>query len=606
MKKLLFCLVLCVGAGAFGASMETISVEAIPVLHEGRIKPLDTFARVHLLSIYGKRSLSKMSALDWLVELMRDRETAFARPIFNLRNPDLVGHLGLEWREKHLYSFNEISTPLQQQEKSIGLLHQKEKEELTPLQKQLVDLYTASLRYLELSQSFSLILPQFEISDPALAAALHLEVGRRYHYMEMQSARPLLEKKIEALKDKEPDLLNEKEWELARLGFALEQVGEGEDSGILRLFPPQWHGGEGEWFSPWQSVRRGEGSPASAEYLEFWRRYLEGEGDSGLLRAALDLSKGWVAPWRLRWEVFYNRADFFTKSLFFYLLGFLLLIGSWAVWTNRLRRLSFAAAGAGFLLHAIGLFLRICIMGRPPVSTLYESILFVGFIAVLFGLILERARQNGFGLLTATAIGTILHFIGFSYAAEGDTMGMLVAVLNTNFWLATHVVTITIGYGCCFVGGILGHLYLVLRKLRPEAKQKLKEIYRTSVGTALVALFFSLFGTILGGIWADQSWGRFWGWDPKENGALLIVLWLLFLLHGVLTKYLTQLGFALGMVVTNIMVALAWFGVNLLNVGLHSYGFTDSILFNLIAFCSAELLFGAGMYFWIRLRGVEN
>lgn len=601
MKKLLFCLVLCVGAGAFGASVATV-----PVLHEGRIKPLDTFARVHLLSVYGKRSLPEMSALDWLVELMRDRETAFARPVFNLRNPDLVGHLGLEWREKHLYSFNEISAPLQKQEKSIGLLHQKQKEELTPVQRQLVDLYTASLSYLELAQSFSLVLPQFEITDPALASALKLEAGRHYNYMEMQTARPILENKIEKLRNKEPDLLNEKEWELARLGFSLERAAREEGSEILRLFPPQWHGGEGEWLSPWQSVRRGDGSPATADYLGLWRRYLANGEDGGLSAVALDLSKGLVSPWRLRWEVFYNRVDFFTKSLIFYLLGFLLLVGSWAVWPTRLRRLSFAAAGVGFLAHGAGLLMRIFIMGRPPVSTLYESILFVAFIAVLFGLILEKTRRNGFGLLTATTIGTILHFIGFSYAAEGDTMGMLVAVLNTNFWLATHVVTITIGYGCCFVGGILGHLYLVLRKLRPEARQKLKEIYRTSVGTALVALFFSLFGTILGGIWADQSWGRFWGWDPKENGALLIVLWLLFLLHGVLTKYLTQLGFALGMVVTNIMVALAWFGVNLLNVGLHSYGFTDSILFNLIAFCSAELVFGVGMYFWIRLRERES
>ena len=98
------------------------------------------------------------------------------------------------------------------------------------------------------------------------------------------------------------------------------------------------------------------------------------------------------------------------------------------------------------------------------------------------------------------------------------------------------------------------------------------------------ALFFCLFGTILGGIWADQSWGRFWGWDPKENGALAIVIWLLTLIHGRLAGFLKSNGYALGMVFTNIVVALSWFGVNLLNVGLHSYGFIKGVLSGLILF----------------------
>ena len=111
------------------------------------------------------------------------------------------------------------------------------------------------------------------------------------------------------------------------------------------------------------------------------------------------------------------------------------------------------------------------------------------------------------------------------------------------------------------------------------------------VGTALVALLFAVAGTILGGIWADQSWGRFWGWDPKENGALLLVLWLLLVLHGRVAKKIRAIGTATCLVVGNVVVAITWFGVNLLNVGLHSYGFTESIAVNLAAFCSIELFF---------------
>jgi len=106
-----------------------------------------------------------------------------------------------------------------------------------------------------------------------------------------------------------------------------------------------------------------------------------------------------------------------------------------------------------------------------------------------------------------------------------------------------------------------------------------------------LALFFCLFGTILGGIWADQSWGRFWGWDPKENGALFIVLWFLVLLHGRLAGILKMDGWALGHILTNVAVALSWFGVNLLNVGLHSYGFIKGVAWGLSVFCGLELAF---------------
>ncbi len=116
----------------------------------------------------------------------------------------------------------------------------------------------------------------------------------------------------------------------------------------------------------------------------------------------------------------------------------------------------------------------------------------------------------------------------------------------------------------------------------------------------LVALFFMLFGTILGGIWADQSWGRFWGWDPKENAALMIVMWQLLMVHLRISGMIKPLEFALGMVMNNIFLAFGWFGVNLLGVGLHSYGFTDSIATNLAVFILFELWFGLAFYFLIK------
>ena len=188
-----------------------------------------------------------------------------------------------------------------------------------------------------------------------------------------------------------------------------------------------------------------------------------------------------------------------------------------------------------------------------------------------------------------------MHFIGLKYAADGDTLGMLVAVLNSNFWLATHVTTITIGYGVSLVAGLMAHLYLIFSIINPD-KEKLNKIFNNTYGLTLMALFFTLFGTILGGIWADQSWGRFWGWDPKENGALLIVLWHLMMLHLRISGMVQQLGYAFGVSLVNIVVAIAWFGVNLLNVGLHSYGFTDNVATYLFAFILFEILLTSSLF----------
>ena len=179
---------------------------------------------------------------------------------------------------------------------------------------------------------------------------------------------------------------------------------------------------------------------------------------------------------------------------------------------------------------------------------------------------------------------------------------MLVAVLNSNFWLATHVTTITLGYGASLVAGFIGHVYLIQAIRAPHNSFSLKDIHKNLFGITLIALFLTLFGTILGGIWADQSWGRFWGWDPKENGALLIVLWQLMMVHMRLTGLAKPAGFALGMIMNNIIVVIAWFGVNLLNVGLHSYGFTSGVALNLALFIVLELITGLGTYYWVQSR----
>ena len=188
-----------------------------------------------------------------------------------------------------------------------------------------------------------------------------------------------------------------------------------------------------------------------------------------------------------------------------------------------------------------------------------------------------------------TICGIVLHYVGFGYANDGDTLGMLVAVLNSNFWLATHVTTITTGYGTSLFAGLLGHVYLLQVIRNPSNTKYLKTINSNMFGATIFALFFTLFGTILGGIWADQSWGRFWGWDPKENGALLIALWLIWALHSRASGHFTHTAYVMALATLSVVVMLSWFGVNLLNIGLHSYGFVSGIAYALLGFIIFEV-----------------
>jgi ABC-type transport system involved in cytochrome c biogenesis permease subunit len=164
------------------------------------------------------------------------------------------------------------------------------------------------------------------------------------------------------------------------------------------------------------------------------------------------------------------------------------------------------------------------------------------------------------------------------------------AVLDSNFWLSTHVITITLGYGGTFLAGMIATCYVVMNSLK-KASQKLNlELYKMVYAIICFSLFFSFIGTVLGGIWADQSWGRFWGWDPKENGALLIVIFNAMILHARLAGMIHIRGLMLWSIFGNIVTAFSWFGVNMLGVGLHSYGFMNEAFQWLMLYNASQLL----------------
>jgi ABC-type transport system involved in cytochrome c biogenesis permease subunit len=190
----------------------------------------------------------------------------------------------------------------------------------------------------------------------------------------------------------------------------------------------------------------------------------------------------------------------------------------------------------------------------------------------------------------ASVIGFATLLIAQFLGSDSDTFAVLQAVLDTQFWLATHVVCITLGYSATFVAGLLGVLYILRGTLTPSLTPRIgSDLSRMIYGTLCFAILFSFVGTVLGGLWADDSWGRFWGWDPKENGALIIVLWNVLVLHALRGGLVKQRGLANLAVAGNIAVSWSWFGVNELGIGLHSYGFTQGVLRVLAIFVASQL-----------------
>ena len=250
--------------------------------------------------------------------------------------------------------------------------------------------------------------------------------------------------------------------------------------------------------------------------------------------------------------------------------------------------------------HTFGLAARMWIEGRPPVTNLYSSALFIGWASVLLCLGTEKYIRLGIASAMGALIGfsslVIAHSLSLdsSLNPTGDTMEMMRAVLDSNFWLATHVVIITIGYSTTFLAGFLGIAYIFFHIgcsifNKPESKMK-KTLDSMIYGITCFSLLFSLVGTILGGIWADQSWGRFWGWDAKENGALLIVIWNALLLHARFSGIAKTRGLACIAIFGNVVTAWSWFGTNMLGVGLHSYGFMDKAFDYLMMFIISQLI----------------
>src|SRR5881392_472177 len=302
----------------------------------------------------------------------------------------------------------------------------------------------------------------------------------------------------------------------------------------------------------------------------------------------------------LRLEYFYNHFEGFYRAIWFYGIAFLILLI--AHLRNRggaLRNFGVVIALVALAFHGTGIVLRCLIGGRPPVTNMYESIIWVSFAASFFGMIFFARYRTPIYLLAslpATLVALLLvHQMPIAMPASIDP---LVPVLRDNFWLTIHVLTITLSYAAFLLACAFGHILLFRYARNPRGARADAPMHFWLYRVLQLGVLLLAAGTILGGVWANYSWGRFWGWDPKETWALIALLCYILALHGRLADWWTQFGLAVASVVCFLAVLMAWYGVNfVLGKGLHSYGFGIGGETHVATFIILDLLF-VGFAIW--------
>lgn len=619
----------------------------LPVLLGGRVQPFDSVGRNSLLQIRSTGDVpleevpswkfwhhpKKLKSSEWLLEVMTRPEIADTRPIFLIHHAELLGELklqdqGVEKSGLRYYTFNQIKPVFDQVAEQGRKASMLKPAEQTSFHKQVTKLSNALMLYQRLKVSlqpegmdhFDQVLAEFEKDlGPAQKAAHDGEgIGEAEKAALRKIAMPVQKFQI-----------------MAQYAYPL-------------IVPPLDPANREKWQNAGESLvdsfRSNQVHPAMKLLASMAAGYRH--DDVAKFNQAVGDYQRWLAPnysaevQKGRAEFYYNDVKAFLHATIIYLFGFvlaggaLLTLGFLPGLSEGLRRSAFYLIILAGCVHTFGLIFRMVLEGRPPVTNLYSSAIFIGWGTMILGIILEYIYRVGIGSILASVVGFVTLLIAHNLALGGDTMEMLRAVLDTNFWLATHVIVITLGYSATFAAGLLAMLYIALGLLTPVLKQKFaaRETQPTKasakaapgagaqveVGKALAKMVYaivcfatlsSFLGTVLGGIWADQSWGRFWGWDPKENGALLIVLWNAIILHARWGGLVRERGLMNLAVFGNIVTAFSWFGVNMLGVGLHSYGFMDAAFKWLALFMVSQVaVIGLGLIplqYWRSFRSAS-
>ncbi|HQU41438.1 MAG TPA: cytochrome c biogenesis protein CcsA, partial [Pirellulales bacterium] len=534
----------------------------LPVVYEGRIKPFDTLARNSLQVLSNRDYLvdlddKRQPAVKWLLDVMTDAPDIKKYRFVKIDSPDVQQTFDLPKDREHFrYSIEELLPKYDEFQKQVELAYEVDAHARNGFQQKIVDLD----RRLRL---FSVLRAAFE--PPPLSP----KSSPQEFLQAMQRQKEMMDKVPLPLAI--PPSRDEGQWQPYPLAWSValanvHMMGDEADQAVVDFSSILSAYGKGDV---------GEFNHAVAKYGSLLKTTRPPDYDAT----------------KIEYEQLFNRLNLFSNCAALYVLAFVLSAAAWLGWRVPLNRAAFWLVVLTLVLHTRALEGRIYISGRPPVTNLYSAAVFIGWGAVILGLVLECFFKLGIGNVEAAVAGFTSLLIAGLLGKDGDTFTVLQAVLDTQFWLATHVVCITLGYATTFVAGLLGVMYVLggvfTRALSADTR---RELSRMIYGVLCFAIFFSFVGTVLGGLWADDSWGRFWGWDPKENGALIIVLWNALVLHARWDGMVKDRGLAVLAIAGNIAVGWSMFGVNELGAGLHSYGFTDGVAQALAAFVVSQLL----------------
>ena len=566
------------------AEQRTEIFQEIPGLKDNQAV-LDTL-EIRPLPLHG----GSLSAVDWLIEVAFRAHLARHLPTFRVDNPVVLRMTGRDPEKTKFASWDDILKHSKEISKAAEDARSRGQADRGAEDRAVIQLETAARQYALLSMTFI---------PGDLPPEIEPQQEYRAWFMTINRVLAEMAKNRDAQTGAAPAIDEELQKTVRSLVDRYQNFAR---EGSIHLVPPKVAGSQDEWDNLGAALlgtiqrddsRRDALGPEGiiTRYANFCSAWRKGDND-GCLREAKAIRASLQDPlWsdRIASEAGFSRLQAFYWLLQAYFLALLATLVYWVSGKESVRSKTAVGLWVLFGLHTAALLYRMWLHGRPPVTNLYSSGIFVAWGGVALGVILERFWKNGIGAAAAAICGFLSLLVAHNLGLSGeDNLESVRAVLDSNFWLATHVTIVTLGYSATFIAGLLGGIHLFLRAFKADYNGA-DSVGRAAYGILAFATLASFIGTMLGGIWADQSWGRFWGWDPKENGAVLIVLWCAVCLHARWGALVRRDGLMQLLVFGNIVTAWSWFGTNLLGVGLHSYGFTESGFFWLCLFIASQL-----------------
>lgn len=561
----------------FSTQVLADSFQEIPVSYQGRFRPIDAASRLWLYQIYHRQSLKQEhlaatpKAIDLVWKLHLYGHKPFDdTPLFWIHDAELKTLLGLPVKDSH-FSYRQFSHLL----KENKLANTKEVSQL----KQTMDLYTS------LQGS---VLPENDLIAAAVEQmkARNITSGEIAHNIEMQ--HPLHQRLTNAgsLIKALPGKYQQGEWfSLHALNVKVFDITKNQLApvGNFTLYSDKEFESIRKYYLAWEADPTNDQLNALANQLIDSYQSLVGTPYAKAIGKILT----YPSLLQLKMEMVYYTYPWTWVIILLYSLACLCWILSFKMNNRIIDKTAMTFMIMAFALHTAVLVMRCIILQRPPVSNMFETVVYVPWIAVLVSFLFFNRL-----IILSAGIASIGLLIILELTDLNNSLDNVQAVLDSQFWLIIHVLMIVGSYGVFLLSSILGHLYLCYYLYEKKETPMMKILAGSILQTLYLGVVLLIPGTILGGVWAAESWGRFWDWDPKESWAFISSCVYLIWIHAYRFHKIRNFGLAIGSVLGFLAISFTWYGVNyILGTGLHSYGFGSGGEIYYYLFIAFELIF---------------